>query len=128
MYRARIGDGRARDWGKVEFVPRPLVTIYGAWVSLPDYVLRQEDGTRFEIEQSNGDLKGYDGSIGRVRIHVQKEIRDAKLTLYTRAPDGFTEIPVGAPIEPSATGVEETVEKERRQRGKNHPLYRGLCP
>lgn len=81
-YRARLGDGRTKGWDKVEFVPRPTVTIYGAWVQMPDYIPRRPDGSRHEIEQNNGDIKGLDGSRARVRIHVQKPVSDAKVILF----------------------------------------------
>jgi hypothetical protein len=80
-YRARLGDGRTKGWDEVVFEPRPTVAIYGAWVQLPEYVPRRPDGRRYEVEQNNGDVKAYNGSRARVRVHVQKPISDAKLIL-----------------------------------------------
>jgi hypothetical protein len=87
-YRARLGDGRTRGWDEVVFEPRPAVTIYGAWVAMPVYVPRKPDGSRYESEQNNGDIKGYNGARARVRIHVQKPVSDAKLILFS---EGDTE-------------------------------------
>jgi len=104
-HRARLGDGRTDEWGEVKFIPRPTVTIFGAWVALPDYVPKKPDGSRFEIELNNGDIKGYNGSRARVRIYVQKAISDARLTLYARGEDGFSEVPAGPPIAPDPSSL-----------------------
>jgi hypothetical protein len=94
-YRARLGDGRTKGWDEVVFEPRPVVTVYGAWVALPPYVPPKPDGKPYEAVQENGDVKGFAGGRARVRVHVQKAFSDAKLVLYGRGKDGFTDVEVG---------------------------------
>src|SRR5207248_10928271 len=87
VYRARMGDGRTKHSDKVVFEPRPTVSIEAAWVQMPEYV-----PGRPIIDQDKGDVKAFNGSRARVRILVQKPIAEAKLSLYKRGDDGFSEI------------------------------------
>lgn len=93
-YRGRIGDGRTKLPDEIRFEPRPNVTIHGAWAALPAYVPLKPDGSRFEIDFPNGDIKAYNGSRARVQIYVQKEVSEANLILYKRSDDGFSETEV----------------------------------
>ena len=78
-HEARIGDGRTRKAEKVTFSPRPVITIDRVTVKTPVYVPGQP-----EVDQDKQEIRAYSGSSAKVRIHVQKPIKVAKLLLYRR--------------------------------------------
>jgi hypothetical protein len=75
-YRARLGDGRTRQSDEVTFEPRPQITIDTVWLQAPGYM-----PDRREVVLSGKNIKGYDGSHARIRVHAQKPIVQAKLLL-----------------------------------------------
>jgi hypothetical protein len=77
-YRARIGDGRSTTADKVEFEPRPQITIERIWVQAPAFV----PGRPVAEQTTKNIVRAYDGSRARVRVTVQKPIAEAKLVLY----------------------------------------------
>ena len=78
-YRAWLGDGRTHHYDAVYFEARPVVTIVDAWSMMPSYVPLKPDGSRYAIEQKQGDLRVYEGGRARVAISCQKPISHAEL-------------------------------------------------
>lgn len=117
-YRAWLGDGRSAQWHSATIEPRPQVTIASAWMRMPGYVPLNEDGTRVEVLQRYGDLRLHPpsmirlpleprelflntmltlhdpGSLGRIRVYVQKPVAEVKLTLLDRRQDDADAIPL----------------------------------
>ncbi len=117
-YRAWLGDGRTRIIDEVAFVPRPQVTIAGAWMLMPGYVPERPDGSRYTTQQKYGDLKLHPpslisvllepravfqntfftvwdpGSLAHIRVYVQKPVTQVKLTLLDRAHDDLDAYPL----------------------------------
>jgi hypothetical protein len=81
VYSARLGDGRTRKPGHVQFVPRPIVQKQEAWVQLPAYCGLTPDGKRYELPQGHGDIVGIAGSKVRVWIQTQKAITRGELQI-----------------------------------------------
>jgi hypothetical protein len=87
-YRAWLADGRMPHEQEVRYAPRPVVTEQVAWVLLPAYVgLRPKSKTPYEQEQPRAEIVGLKGGSARVRIRVQKPVRQATVELLgTSAP------------------------------------------
>ena len=81
-FRAWLKDGRMREPGEVRYEPRPVVRKVEAWVQLPASIGLRSGGLPFEEPQKGGDiLHRISGSRARVRIYVQKPVREATLTV-----------------------------------------------
>lgn len=89
QYTAHMGDGRTKLPSEMKLVPRPVVTESLAWTVLPRYCgkTKQEyeqqgpDAPRYEEQQGRGDVVGIPGSSVRVRITVQKPVKEAWIEL-----------------------------------------------
>ena len=86
-FRAWVGDGRMRDYGKVTFEPRPVVKEIEAWVLLPLYV-DPEKKNRYERSQSQGEVLTSADSAIRVAITTSKPVAKAVLVLFNRDDEG----------------------------------------
>lgn len=111
-HRAWVGDGRSRHASEVRFVPRPVVTRTDGWVQLPKWLGFRPNGQPYESYQAQGEITGLAGSAARVRIAVQKEVSEARLTLIARTKDGTGEYAKASvlmfPGEPEALPTGET--------------------
>ncbi len=84
-FQAWLGDGRTRKPQRVRFVPRPVVTELTAWVLLPPYC--DIDGKRrYPVLQPRGDIVGIKGSMGKVRVKIQKPITSGFIEIWRMLP------------------------------------------
>jgi hypothetical protein len=77
-YRAWLDDGRTPRPREVRYAPRPVVTEQQAWVLLPEFVgLKPKSRGRYEQEAARAEIVALAGSAARVRVTVQKPVREA---------------------------------------------------
>jgi hypothetical protein len=91
-FRGWVGDGRSKDYSEVVFEPRPVVTHIEGWVRMPDYLGRKPNGEPYEVRQPQGDLRGLQGSIARIRAYSQKELSNATLIPIAKTKESSSEI------------------------------------
>ena len=90
-FKARFGDGRLREPGKVHFEPRPAVEELNAWVQLPKYV--DPDGTRvYEQIASQGEVVAHPDCAVRIAVLATKPLKSATLVLFARDPKGVESV------------------------------------
>jgi hypothetical protein len=114
-FRARLGDGRTRSPGRVEFEPPPQVKDIEAWQLLPPYlgtrtasVEGKDVAVPFERFQPKGEVTGALPMSGlRVDATFNKKVVKAVLTPVLRG-DGNKEVD-GTPLAPSEVGSDGTM-------------------
>jgi len=90
-FKARFGDGRLREPGKVRFEPRPAVQELNAWVQMPKYV--DPDGTRvYEQIASQGEVIAHQDCAVRISVLATKPLKSATLVLFARDPKGVESV------------------------------------
>ncbi len=90
-FKARFGDGRLREPGKIRFEARPAVEELNAWVRLPKYV--DPDGTRvYEQIASQGEVVAHPDCTIRIAALATKPLKSATLVLFARDPKGIESV------------------------------------
>ena len=90
-FKARFGDGRLREPGKIRFEARPAVDELNAWVRLPKYV--DPDGARvFEQIASQGEVVAHPDCTVRVAALATKPLKSATLVLFARDSKGIESV------------------------------------
>lgn len=102
-YRAWLFDGRTREPGHVEFVPRPVLSSWEASLLLPRYVGLRPDQQAYELPQPKGDLKPVPASSARLQVTTPTPISHAEAELLGPImPDLGARLPLPmTPISPS---------------------------
>jgi hypothetical protein len=80
-FRAYLRDGRTRRDELVHFEPRPALVKQEAWLILPAYLGERPGGGPYELEQARGEIVGLGGLSARVRVTVQKPVKEGVLEL-----------------------------------------------
>lgn len=80
-FEAWFGDGRLKQPGQIQRVPRPAVIRQNAWTLLPPHCGLRPSGQPYAIEQPRGDVVGLPGSSARVTCATQKPIAHAVVEL-----------------------------------------------
>jgi hypothetical protein len=79
-FTARLGDGRLKHPGRIEFASRPTVTDVSAWVIQPAYV--DPDGKRrYETLTNQGDLQAHADCSARIVATSSKPLKTATIVL-----------------------------------------------